>query len=111
MGYRELFADAVRYWERRRIAYNAVLAILVVVCWGGDIVSGGPRDWFAAALVLTILAGLANVLYCLAYPIDLSVQLTPLRGHWRRLRWLLFACGLALASTLAVWVMLGPGMA
>ena len=111
MDLRSLFADAVCYWERKRIIYNGVLAILVLACWGADILSGGPRQWLGAAFVLVVFAGVANALYCIAYPVDLAFQMTPLKGGWKRFRWLLFTAGLLLASLLALWIMLRPGMA
>jgi hypothetical protein len=104
-------ADLVSYWEEKRIVYNSVLVLLVLACWGEDILSGGPAQWLGAAIVLLVLAGIANVLYCFAYPIDLALQMTPLKSVWQHYRWLLFTGGLLLASTLALWVMLHTGMA
>ncbi len=111
MDFRSRFADAVSYWERKRIIYNGVLAVLVIACWGTDIADGGPRQWLGAAIVLLIFAGVANFLYCFAYPVELAFQLTPFRERWQRFRWLLFATGVILASVLALWIMLRPGMA
>lgn len=111
MEFKSLFTNAVSYWERKRIIYNGVLALLVLVCWGADILSGGPRQWLGAAIVLLMFAGVANALYCFAYPVDLAFQMTPLKGSWKRFRWLLFAAGVILASILALWIMLRPGMA
>ncbi len=79
MQVKPLIADAISYWERRRIIYNAVLVILVLACWGADILSGGPREWLGAAFVLLIFGGIANALYCFAYPVDLAFQITPLK--------------------------------
>ena len=104
-------ADAVSYWERKRILYNGVLTLLVIACWGTDILSGGPAQWLGTAIVLLFFAGVANALYCLAYPVDLAFQMTPLKAVWQRRRWVLFTSGLLLASTLALWVMLHTGMA
>ena len=111
MEFKSLFADAVSYWERKRIIYNVVLAVFVLACWGTDMLSGGPGQWLGAAVVLLIFAGIANALYCLAYPVDLVFQMTPLKEAWRRFRWLLFATGVILASILALVIMLRPGMA
>lgn len=111
MELKSLFADAVSYWERKRIVYNGVLGILAVACWGADILAGAPRQWLGAAVVLLIFAGVANALYCFAYPVDLAFQMTPLKEGWRRFRWLLFATGVILASIIALWIMLRPGMA
>lgn len=111
MDFKSNLLDALAYWERKRLIYNLVLAMLVVICWGADIFMGGPRDWLAAAVILLLFAGLANVLYCAAYPVDLILQVTPLKHRWLQARWLLFGGGLSLASGLAVFVMLRPGMA
>jgi hypothetical protein len=110
MEFKSLFADAVSYWERKRIIYNGVLVILVAACWGGDILSGGPQQWLGAAFVLFLFAGVANALYCFAYPVDLAFQMTPLKECWQRFRWLLFATGVILASILSLWIMLRQGM-
>lgn len=104
---REALIDAASYWERRRLVYNGVLAVLVAFCWGADIVASQPGQWIGAALVLLVLGGLANLLYCAAYPVDLLLLLSPLHRQWRGCRWMLFAAGLLLASGLAVHVMLG----
>jgi hypothetical protein len=111
MQFRPLFADTVAYWERKRLIYNGVLAILTAACWGADILSGGPRQWLGAAFVLLFFAGIANALYCFAYPIDLALQMTPLKESWQRWRWLMFAAGMVAASILALWTMLRSGMA
>ena len=103
-------ADAASYWEPMRIVYNGVLAVLVLACWGLDIVSSGPGQWLGAALVLMIFAGIANALYCLAYPIDVAFQMVPFIQRRKEFRWLLFAAAVIVASVLALWVMLGTGM-
>ena len=110
MEYRTLLADAVAYWERKRLIYNAVLAVLVVVCWGADLLATEPVQLLGAALVLLFFAGIANALYCLAYPIDLGFQMTSLRQPWRQHRNWLFLAGMIVASSLALWIMLGSGM-
>ena len=111
MEFRSFFADTVSYWERKRIVYNGVLTLLVFVCWGPDLLSGGARQWLGMAVVLLIFAAIANALYCIAYPVDLAFQMSPLKAVWQRYRWWLFASGLILAVTLALWIMLGTGMA
>jgi len=110
--WRTILDDSVRYWERKRIVYNLVLITLVAVCWGPEIWET-PSDpsLLGLLVVLLIFAGIANSLYCLAYPIDFLLQLTPVRATWLSLRWLLFTLGLLIASLLALWVMLRDGMA
>ena len=110
MEFRAFIADAISYWERKRIIYNGVLVILVAVCWGGDILSDGPQQRWGAAFVLFLFAAVANFLYCFAYPIDLAFQMTPWRKYLQRFRCWLFAAGVVLASILALWIMLQQGM-
>jgi hypothetical protein len=96
-----LVADALRYWEPRRIVYNALLAVIVL----GYFFAGWPASksflTLNGILWMFFLAVLANVCYCAAYVVDLFVQLSPLRGSWTRLRWILFLVGLAFAAVIA----------
>ncbi|MDG1896859.1 MAG: hypothetical protein P8J37_18290 [Fuerstiella sp.] len=104
-------SEAISYWERKRIVYNIVLACLVLTCWGEDMLLGGPAQSLGNGIVLLTLAGIANVLYCFAYPVDFAFQITPLKAVWQRHRLMLFTSGLLLASALALWVMLHTAMA
>ena len=97
--------DALRYWEPRRLLYNAALAALacgwVVVTW--------PH--FRPALTLgnlgrvVILAGIANLCYTTAYLVDLPLQGAfpdSSRRAWRFPLWLL---GTLLALVIAqYWI-------
>jgi hypothetical protein len=84
--FRGLLADAIRFWETRRLIYNFVLSAFVVV-W---LVATWPH--FRAALtlhsllLLAILALIANVCYCAAYLVDVPMQLSSLNTVWRRRR-------------------------
>ena len=101
---REIATDLLRYWEPRRLVYNGALAIVVVV----QFVVNRPASWKAftwdAALVTFLLAVVANVLYCAAYLVDGFVQYTPFRTVWFRIRWLLFALGVAFAAVLTHFI-------
>lgn len=108
---KELVVDSARYWERMRIAYNLVLATLSLVCWGPEIFSGRAIDLISGVVVLLVFAVVANLCYCSAYPIDLLFQLTPARSYRKYCRWVLFTCGMLLASVSALWVLLGDHMA
>jgi len=98
---RELIDDALRYWEPRRIVYNAVLAS---VCLGWLILSW-PH--FRAALTLAplaallVLAVLANLCYCVAYVVDIALQYSSYRARWLRWRWALWLAGMLFAVLLA----------
>ena len=101
----EVFTDALRYWESRRIAYNAVLAGIVL----GWVMFTWPhfRGAFSwnALLALFVLAMLANVCYCAAYVIDIPLQYSDFRDLWRRRRWLLWTLGVLFAATIAYYWM------
>jgi hypothetical protein len=99
---RWLFWDAVSFWERRRIGYNAALA-LVVLAW---LVFTWPHFRPAlnlrSGILLLVLASLANVCYFAAYPVDIVFQLA-YRSSWRRRRWMLWWAGIALAVAFACY--------
>ena|SRR6476620_3272854 len=100
-AFREAITDAVRFWERGRLAYNLLLATVVGVVF----VAGWPlsRDALTTdvAQQLFVLAVVANALYCAAYVVDVVVQFSEFRAPWRRHRWLLLALGSLFAAILA----------
>jgi hypothetical protein len=97
---REYFTDAIRFWEPRRVIYNAVLAVIVIAYF----VAGYPASKAATsidfALALFILAVVANVAYCAAYLADVFVQASGFRQVWQRSRWILFALGTTFAAVI-----------
>lgn len=102
---REILADAIRFWELRRIAYNLVLAG-VFLAWVGF---SWPhfRGAFTPGHVLALLAlaALANVCYCAAYLADVPIQYSFSRADWRRWRWGLWAAGMLFAVLIAnYWI-------
>ena len=103
----ELLTDAIRYWELRRIAYNAILVAIVVAVF----VLQWPesRSVMSVDLLLRffILAVLANVAYCAAYVVDIAVQLSAFRTSWKRYRWVLFLIGVVFASIIARFIAAG----
>jgi hypothetical protein len=99
------FADAIRYWEPRRVVYNLIL-IAVTVAW---VVGTWPH--FRPALTLSslppmsVLALLANVCYCAAYVVDVAMLHSSLASVWRRRRWILWSTGTIFAMVLAsYWI-------
>jgi hypothetical protein len=98
---RDVLTDAIRYWEVRRIAYNAVLVAVVVVVF--VLQWPASRSALSADLAQTlfILAVLANVAYCAAYIVDVVAQYSGFQAAWRRYRWLLFLVGVVFASIIA----------
>jgi hypothetical protein len=97
---RDATTSAIRYWERARIAYNVVLALVVVA----EFAVAWPRSRGRLTLEqgqwLFLLAVLANVAYCAAYPVDVFAQLSGFRTSWLRMRWLLLLVGLVFAVIL-----------
>jgi uncharacterized membrane protein len=104
--------EVIQYWERRRLIYNAVLALIVVAAFA----LAWPRSlsWFSAPALPALVqaAVLANVVYCAAYVVEWLFHLTPYRESWRRRRILLFIAGVGLAAFLTCAVVfvivLGP---
>jgi hypothetical protein len=96
--------DAARWWEPRRLAYNAVLFLVFAAL--------AARTWerFAPELSLGnvgrlfVLALLANLCYSTAYPADLALQTVRAptkRASWR---WAIWSAGTVLAVLIeAYW--------
>jgi hypothetical protein len=104
---RDTLSNAIGYWERGRLVYNAVLLLIVVFYF----FSGWPASKTSLTLDLSLtvflLAVLANVAYCAAYVVDVFAQLSSLRGMWLRFRWVLFLVGLAFAAVITRFFSLG----
>src|SRR5262245_43819908 len=97
---RELATEAMRYWEPRRLLFNAVLAVLVVGCF----FARWPASWellsWDTVQTLFVLGVLANVCYCAAYVVDLFVQVSGFRATFVRWRWLLLGVGMVFAGVI-----------
>jgi hypothetical protein len=102
---KDLITDALRYWEPRRLVYNGVLAVIVVVYAWPSLSEPGAGEWLPALATLFVLAVGANVAYCAAYPVDLFLQCSDFRSTWLRYRWGLFLIGLLLAMAIT-WLAL-----
>jgi hypothetical protein len=93
-------ADALKYWEPRRVIYNAVLAAVVL----GHVWAGWPQSKdilsFDIFLGLFFLAVLANVCYCAVYVVDLFVQFSGLREAWAKGRVAVLTIGTAFAAVI-----------
>jgi hypothetical protein len=97
---REALSQAIRYWEPRRLVFNALLLIEVAVIFTANLPLSRAHFSINSALMLFVLAVLANVAYCAAYIVDVLAQLSTFRIGWLRLRWMLFLLGVAFAGTL-----------
>lgn len=104
-GAREILGDSIRFWERRRIIYNGILAAVVV----GWLVLTWPhfRDalTFQSLVFLIVLALAANLCYTAAYLTDIPLQFSTLRARWRRWRLGLWLVGTCIAFVLTnYWI-------
>ena len=102
---RGTLADAARFWEPRRILYNLILAA-ATIGWFAHAWPGFRKEFTVQGVIpLTVLALIANVLYCAAYFIDLPMQLTASSALWKRYRWILWVAGTMLAFAITnYWV-------
>ena len=102
---RDVFSDAIRYWESRRVAFNLLLAAVVA----GWVAAAWPLFRaalsFESVLTLVVLAVLANACYCAAYLADLPMQCSAYQAAWRRRRWMLWTFGTLFAMALAYYWM------
>jgi hypothetical protein len=104
---RESATDAIRYWEPRRLAYNAVLTLIVLICFFMRYPASRWALSLESGFFLFILVVLANVAYCAAYVIDIFFQISGYRDQWRKYRWTVFLVGLAFAGVLTRFCTLG----
>jgi hypothetical protein len=96
-SFKESLSNAVRFWEPRRILYNLVLALFVIL-W---IVRTWPHFRPVMRLInlarLAILAILANVCYSSAYLLDFPLQHSTESSARSKWRWGLWTAGMLLA--------------
>jgi len=98
------FAQAARFWEPLRIAYNLAL-VGVVFSW---VVATWPHFRpalsFSSLLPMSVLALIANVLYSAAYLVDLPLQQAA-RKFLGSGRWILWTVGTLFAIVLSsYWI-------
>ncbi|HXW54609.1 MAG TPA: hypothetical protein VEJ67_02585 [Candidatus Cybelea sp.] len=101
-------ADALRYWEARRVLYNALLA-LVALGWlaftwphfrpAVNLMWVPPAEQHTVLVLLTVLALSANICYTAAYLVDIPLQVS-FAALWRRRRWVLWLAGTIFAILL-----------
>ena len=93
--------DAIRYWEPRRLIYNAALAAIVLFYFFKYYPGSRSEITLNGAQGIFILAVLANVAYCAAYVADVFAQMSGYRDLWRKHRWLLLVIGVVFAGIIA----------
>src|ERR1035438_7159712 len=62
-----------------------------------------PAISWGSALLLLVLAAVANACCCSAYPVDIFFQRSSHRSAWLRRRWILWSAGVILAVFLACY--------
>jgi|SRR5580700_3519862 hypothetical protein len=107
LSFRDALSNAIKYWERMRIFYNAVLILIVVGTFIHDYPGSKAFLKFGWILVLFLFAVGANVVYCAAYFVDIPVQMSQFREKWVKIRWILLVVGTACAGILAYFWSLG----
>jgi hypothetical protein len=104
---RDSIGDAIRFWEPRRVLYNAILAMIVVVYFWIGLPSSKQNLNVDFVLGLFLLAVVANVAYCAAYLVDVFVQMSAFRGTWRNVRWIVFGIGTVFAAIITRFIAMG----
>ncbi len=98
---KRLISDAIHWWEPKRLVYNGVLTVFVLMRFYQGYPATRRALEFNSLLMLVGLAIAANISYCAAYIPDLFVQLA---GHDKALpnvRWVIFGVGLVFSLVLA----------
>ena len=94
------FGEAVRFWELRRVWYNAALFVVVLLWVGLSWPHFRPAFTLEALGKMLVLALLANVCYCAAYLVEVVLQAVSSDIARRRFRWAVWILGLLLALLL-----------
>ncbi|MGH9574299.1 MAG: hypothetical protein ACRD40_12310 [Candidatus Acidiferrales bacterium] len=97
---KESLTDAIRYWELRRLAYNAILALIVIAYFWMALPNSKQGVNADFVLGLFLLVVIANVAYCAEYIADIFAQMSDFRDIWRRTRWILFMVGTLFAGVI-----------
>ncbi|HWA97342.1 MAG TPA: hypothetical protein VG713_02575 [Pirellulales bacterium] len=104
---REAITDALRFWERARVLYNAALAAIVLGYFVGNLPYSRSVVTLNSMLVLFLLAVMANLCYCAVYVIDIFVQASGFETPWRKARWAALAIGTAFAAIITRFIAMG----
>src|SRR5256712_10232489 len=104
---REMVTDSIRYWEPRRLIYNAVLALIVLGYFCASWPASRSTFTFDGILFLFVLAVLANICYCAAHVADIFAQFSGFRELWIRFRWMLLVLGVVFAGIITRFFALG----
>jgi hypothetical protein len=89
--------NATRFWEPRRVIYNAALTATALFWLIKDWTHFRPALTWSFLGIITVLALLANLCYCAAYLTDLAIQSLLQNSKWNRSRWAIWSLGTAFA--------------
>jgi hypothetical protein len=95
---RDVLLEATGYWERRRLWYNAALALIAT---GWVMLTWLDFPWgftYESASRLLRLAALANVCYCAAYLVDVPLSRSSFKAAWQQRRGTLWLVGTVFAT-------------
>lgn len=95
----EILREAVRYWERRRLVYNVILAAVFAGWIGLTWPHFREASLFQGIPFLIVFGLMANLCYSAVYLIDLPLQSSSLRALWQKVRF-----GLWLVGTIVAFV-------
>ena len=99
------FSNALCFWERGRILYNAVLSVVVLLWIALTWPHFRPAITLGSLEVMVFLALLANVCYCAAYIVEFFMQALLPELSGRRFRQTLWVLGMLFALLLAnYWI-------
>jgi hypothetical protein len=85
--------NATRFWESRRLIYNAILTATTLFWLIKDWSHLLPAFTWSSLGIVTVLALLANLCYCAAYLADLAIQNLVADSRWNSTRWAIFTLG------------------
>ena len=85
--------DAARFWEPRRMVYNAILTAIVLLWLVLTWPHFRPAMTLSALVAMLVLAFFANVCYCAAYGAELALQPLVSNSTRNRWRWVLWTAG------------------
>ena len=90
-------AKAARFWEPRRLLYNALLFAVVVIWVARSWPHFRPAMTLESLGIMTVLGLLANACYCAAYLAEILIQNATTSAAWNRQRWVIWVVGTLLA--------------
>jgi hypothetical protein len=92
--------DALRFWERGRILYNAILTVIVLLWVARTWPHFRPSLTLGSLEAMVVLGLAANLCYSTAYVVEIFMQPVVARIHWRRFRRALWLLGMLFAILL-----------